>query len=254
MITKEPKTVSEKKTLPTEPKMGTCIFCETFGEVTVDHVPPKQLFPKPRPSTLITVPSCYSCNQASQKDEVYFQMALANWEPLLNNPDARKVCLDSVVPNFSRKENAGLMAMMESTKMFPVPLYDEEGKFVRFKYAYGYENERFEKVAEKVVKGLFYHETNKIFSKDLGVLVTSWMGRRPPAHIIKTVRELPSRKVISERVFSYRFWISVDKARSMWFLLFYEIIPFVCVTADRLTIERINENLKQRPGIDLVIP
>jgi hypothetical protein len=38
-----------------------------------DHVPPKALFPKPRPSNLITVPCCATCNGSYSLDEEYFR-------------------------------------------------------------------------------------------------------------------------------------------------------------------------------------
>jgi hypothetical protein len=31
-------------------------------ELTLDHIPPIGLFPKPRPANLITVPCCFKCN------------------------------------------------------------------------------------------------------------------------------------------------------------------------------------------------
>ena len=55
-----------------ETEQFTCIYCGGKLKVTDDHVPPKSFYPKPRPSNLITVPSCLKCNQTIGKDEEFF--------------------------------------------------------------------------------------------------------------------------------------------------------------------------------------
>lgn len=47
-----------------------CIYCGSEAD-TQDHVPPKCFFPNPKPSDLITVPSCAACNTRFGKfDEI----------------------------------------------------------------------------------------------------------------------------------------------------------------------------------------
>jgi 5-methylcytosine-specific restriction endonuclease McrA len=53
-----------------------CIYCGAAEDLTVDHVPPKNLFPKPRPSDLITVPACRTCNKSYERDDDYFRLAM----------------------------------------------------------------------------------------------------------------------------------------------------------------------------------
>lgn len=49
-----------------------CAICGINKATTSDHLPPKSIFPKPRPNNLITVPSCTSCNNnASDLDEAF---------------------------------------------------------------------------------------------------------------------------------------------------------------------------------------
>lgn len=48
--------------MSTSRKVGICVICGKEREITKDHIPPKKCFPKPRPSDLITVPACRSCN------------------------------------------------------------------------------------------------------------------------------------------------------------------------------------------------
>ena len=41
---------------------------------TMDHVPPKGLFPRPLPSDLITVPCCLRCNREKSREEEFFRL------------------------------------------------------------------------------------------------------------------------------------------------------------------------------------
>jgi len=43
-------------------KIGICVYCGKKLPLTKDHIPPKNLYSKPRPSNLITVPCCEKCN------------------------------------------------------------------------------------------------------------------------------------------------------------------------------------------------
>ena len=54
---------------------GACIYCGVVGTLTKDHVPPRNLFPKPHLG-LITVPSCAGCNGSFKLDDEYFRLAI----------------------------------------------------------------------------------------------------------------------------------------------------------------------------------
>src|SRR6266404_1118580 len=49
-----------------------CYLCRSTQNLTRDHLPPKNLFPEPRPTNLITVPCCETCNKGfSNLDEQF---------------------------------------------------------------------------------------------------------------------------------------------------------------------------------------
>ena len=50
---------------------STCCYCHN-PSTTKDHIPPKNIFPKPRPTNLITVLSCKDCNEDPSLDDEYF--------------------------------------------------------------------------------------------------------------------------------------------------------------------------------------
>lgn len=50
--------------LPIQNKnMRKCYLCGSEENLTQDHIPPKNLFPLPRPTDLITIPCCKKCNE-----------------------------------------------------------------------------------------------------------------------------------------------------------------------------------------------
>lgn len=55
---------------------GPCFNCGAPSE-TRDHVPPKGVFPAPRPKQLITVPACRKCNNSTKLDDEYFRWFVA---------------------------------------------------------------------------------------------------------------------------------------------------------------------------------
>ena len=57
-----------------------CYLCSTDQKITADHIPPRNLFPEPRPSNLITVPCCESCNQSYNLDDEALRCFLAAFQ------------------------------------------------------------------------------------------------------------------------------------------------------------------------------
>jgi hypothetical protein len=61
-----------------------CYLCGATDNLTSDHIPPKVLFPQPRPNDLITTEACKDCNEGFSKDDallaVWLSAALARSE------------------------------------------------------------------------------------------------------------------------------------------------------------------------------
>ena len=65
-----------------------CLYCGVPGELTNDHVPPKNLFPKPRPNILVEVRACLACNGGASKDDEYFRQCLVLAEQIRGHSEA----------------------------------------------------------------------------------------------------------------------------------------------------------------------
>ncbi len=48
-------------------------------KLTRDHLPPKNLFLSPRPSNLISLPCCTSCNNQAHQDDEYFRLVVTGY-------------------------------------------------------------------------------------------------------------------------------------------------------------------------------
>ena len=68
---------------------GICLYCGAGGELTDDHVPPKNLFPKPRMG-LVEVRACMPCNRGASKDDEYFRQCLVLAEQTRGHLEATK--------------------------------------------------------------------------------------------------------------------------------------------------------------------
>ena len=87
----------------TEPNW-VCVYCgleePDIRDRTRDHIPPRNLFPEPRLSDLITVPSCRSCNETASMDDEFFLIMVAGRLDAHDHPQAQKV-LESIIRSFN---------------------------------------------------------------------------------------------------------------------------------------------------------
>lgn len=82
---------------------------------TRDHIPPKGLFPRPRPSNLHTLPCCEGCNNRASGDDEYFRLAVSS---LTNRNVAGSKSWQRTVESTLRKRRIGKLIdeMRESVK------------------------------------------------------------------------------------------------------------------------------------------
>ena len=151
-----------------------CCFCGLNLATTKDHIPPKAIFNKPRPSDLITVPACHECNHiASETDEkfkTYLGMQVARY-----NSDGEKLFKEGVLSTI--KKNAKLHRIIfQSTK--PVYTTTKAGIITGKAFTVQWENDVHDLTIERIIRGLFYHHYKKILSKTV-TIKTYWFNKAP---------------------------------------------------------------------------
>ena len=131
-------------------------LCYNCGEPvttnTDDHIPPKTLFPKGTRANLITVPSCYQCNQQMSLDDQYFATVLTARRN--DHPTQSTVWEQKVLPQLQNEEFDGLRKMLLA-RTRPIWLPAGDG-FVQTGIL-NLNMDRVNGVLRKIVRGLYYH-------------------------------------------------------------------------------------------------
>lgn len=194
-------------------------------------MPPKGLFPEPRPSDLITVPSCEKHNKTYSKDDEYFIWFVATASPY--SPSAMKVIDDKIVKAFKRKPAYHRRIM---SSIVDVEIVTEAGLYVKTVKAFKYEVGRVRRIVNKIVRALYHHE-----KKCENIFPTSYHVRKfyllqPPMKkdFVDLIEHSPG-KLIANGDFWYKYrFATEDNYLMMWFLMFFGKTLIMALT-DRRT-------------------
>ncbi len=220
---------------------GTCVFCGVIGDVTDDHVPPKTIFAKPRPSDLITVPGCDDCNHGWSLDDEYFRTALCLSDRTSDERNAT-AGRGAAMRSLQRKKARGFAKMFLSST-FPTEVYSSEGIYLGKRLAFTVDLKRIQKVVAKIIRGLFYIESGQILPQNYGVSVDSndtleKMNANDLRDLQKTIIEpllSTQERIIGDGAFRFRYAIPEDGDGfvSVWALTFFGTMPFLCICGPR---------------------
>lgn len=222
-----------------------CTYCDQPG-TTADHVPPKLIFAKPRPS-LITVPACARCNHTASLDDEYFRDVIALEEKAAQHPDARRIhaaVLRSLRrPKKRRYRQALLSRVLDVERISPGGLY--LGKTA----AYPVDLKRLTRVVERVTRGLFLHHVGRRLPLGCEVesFASSGFHRADPGtqkallDLVEQTRSGPVHS-IGDDVFCYRYAVASDQEdSSAWVFVVYRAMTFISITTG-LTVHEEPEN------------
>jgi hypothetical protein len=175
-----------------------CIYCRVANGDTDDHVPPKGIFPEPRPSTLITVPACDPCNAGFQKDDEVFTLFLSS---LINTNQAGRSIWEQKVESGLLKRSAKLKRAIGSTLRYR-PLRLADGRRVSAPTIM-IESDRLLRVFRRIVRGLAWHEYRACDFPDASVEVLSAAGVLALASDGRQQYEVSTTRVVAHGVFEY---------------------------------------------------
>jgi hypothetical protein len=225
--------------MPKKKHKSSCVYCGNLVAGTRDHIPPKALFAKPRPSDLITVPSCLQCNGSASTDDEYFLFAVSSRFDTGDHPDAaeanrsvfrglalpQKEGLRRYIVNITREVNARTPAGIHLGKVG----------------VYAVDFTRLCRVPERNIAGLFYHHFKRRLEDDHRVFVWAVDGIDPSLievegsfrHIVQALTIQPAHKA-GRDVLRYRYYVLEGHENiSAWFLTYYERVHFLGITIPR---------------------
>jgi hypothetical protein len=159
-------------------KSALCIYCRVNVANELDHVPPKCLFPRPRPADLVTVPSCADCNRRFGRDDEYFRDVLALYTFDSDGLPELKRLQDAMLRSLRRERvRPPARRMLERSRTDWVPYRSTLAERVRLVPV---KMNRIGRTVERVVQGLHFHETGRVL---------------PPSHAPRVIDSGSMRKV-----------------------------------------------------------
>lgn len=223
--------------LPVDFPRDICAYCGSSDDLQTDHVPPKNLFPRPRPSNIITVSACPSCHSDTSKDDEYFRLKVCLRDDAGEHPEAR-ANWESIFRSLNRKEAMGLKRSFIAD-FCPVQLHTPAGLDIGRRLGYDVDLARIRSVVERTVRGLYFAETCKPLGQnnEVRIYTNEDLQNEAPGcleELNKTIL-LPLAatppKVVGDNVFLYRYCIMKENpVHSVWGLSFYASVPFLCIT------------------------
>jgi hypothetical protein len=186
-----------------------CIYCRSRRATTVDHIPPKSFFPRPRPNNLITVPSCDVCNAAFARDDEEFRRMLLFRDDIGSRPEFSAL-LDSVhrslVRPQARRIRDGLLADVRD-----VNLRSPAGLYLGTRAIFHPRLDVADRSGLRMGSAIFFRETGHLLPAEslsrcrvLSALTFSPEGERSLRNIIRYFGTIEPRSV-GRGVFQYWF-------------------------------------------------
>lgn len=193
--------------------MTVCAICGINEATTKDHVPPKAIFPKPRPH-LITVPACKECNNgASDLDDlfkVYLSMHAAGKSEI-----AMRLFTEKTTKTLERNKALQALIVQESKEL---QIEDKDGNLVT-RMGVLWNSKAHDAVMERTIRGLYFHHTGNVVPRDT-ILKVQWLYGVPED--IKKKIDLFTEVHIGKEQVIYKYLIyDKDPRYSLWLFEFY---------------------------------
>ena len=207
-----------------------CYLCRKRTGTTRDHVPPKNLFPRPRPSNLITVPCCEKCNNRFSKHEEYFRLFAsccinrssaghAIWQRQVVGSTLSKRRIGQLIDEASRRMKQALLVTPSGHRV-SVGQFQARARPIRA-------------VLLKTIKGFLYYRDPSLDTRSLSFEITQ-MDQFKFAILVPTLTKL-HRMEFGTGVFE--FWWGIDAnnpPHGLWYFRMYQSAAFLVMHRPRM--------------------
>jgi hypothetical protein len=192
-----------------------CYYCGAEA-VSEDHLPPSCIFPDPKPSNRISVPSCKKHNSSQSKEDEYFRWFVASASG--ESPVAEALIRDKVVRQFQKKPKL-LRAILKHSGY--VDVKTPSGIYVGKEPAFQFQRDRIQSVITRITKGFFYHFYGRRLPDNY--FVNDFMLNPQLDDVQKyLLTQIPLHEIGTD-VFSFRFESDhTDPNFTAWFYMFYD--------------------------------
>lgn len=192
-----------------------CGFCGTTAPTTRDHVPPKSIFPTPRPNDLITIPSCPVCNQgASESDELF--RSYLSLHVGLDTPATKRLWFEALRGvRHNRRLHRSLVANMQK-----LLLTTPSGIVYGQAHGAPWDSKVHDITIERIIRGLYFHHYREVLGSRV-IVECHWYRELSP-NLLEATAECEQRSVGADQ-FVYRFGRASDSPlHSIWLFQFHQ--------------------------------
>lgn len=190
-----------------------CAICGCEEATTRDHVPPKGIFPRPRPA-LITVPACDDCNRGSSKLDETFRAYLGLHASI--NPEVAKGVFQDSLRSLAHNRALYREVLRNSEDL---PFFTPAGVYAGDGLRIHWNSEAHDAVVEKCIRGLYFHHFGSVLGQSAEIRV-QWLRGVPPGLEFLSYAPL---EIIGDNQVMYRYAKSdSEPLRTIWLFNFYE--------------------------------
>lgn len=206
-----------------------CIYCGERDATERDHVPPQSFFPHPRPSNLITVPSCSECNRAFGKIDERMRNILTSLESTEDHPAIISQLAGKRYRSLARPEGiTNLDHIVESIKQ--VDVYTPANLYVGTRPAFNLDQRIVYQFLNRTVRALLYIENNiKCFDGRIDWRLSYSVDdfQNMPTDLKSFLANPSVKNEIGDDIFFYAGWFLEGHPNSLWALGFYGGVEFL---------------------------
>lgn len=213
--------------------MQLCIYCQSNPKQTSDHVPPKGVFHEPRPSNLITVPACLSCNSGFSSDDEYFLNIALEWAA--SETSDGKGVVEKRLRSMKRREGRSVWEPIFA-KMKAVEVCSPSGLYLANSFELSLDTNRLIRTVNRMVRGLYFEFMRTplpLGDYTHSMLFSQYVEKHSSeleVEFIQHIPQLPGR-VIGDGTFEVHYSVLDPKCHmSFWYLEFYKRVAFIGVT------------------------
>jgi hypothetical protein len=194
----------------------TCVLCGARVATTMDRVPPRALFPPPRPN-LITLPACETCNRSASEAEEKFKVSLSA-KSGVDTPNSLDFWKSGGLRTV-RNNKKLLRELMSGTPLFIRSL--STGQFERTR-TFKWPRSAHDPVIEKITRGLYYHHFDNPLPASAEIEVTFLSGLPDPVREFAMGQDLVRCNLGGDDRFCYAYArVEQSPEFSIWIYQFY---------------------------------
>lgn len=194
------------------PNPKLCAICGWAQATTNDHIPPRGVFPRPLPPSMITVPACVQCNNGSSVQDERFRVYLAMATSYYNT-EATRLWKEQALRTLDSNQKLR-REVMESIQLLQDTPKTRPG--VPFLWPIS----AYKPTIERIVRGLYWHHFGVALGRRVACEID--MLDALPASFIDDSSDWETLGV-GDGIFAYRFVRATENPLySVWVLQFFE--------------------------------